>query len=694
MMKRIPFPATMLATAVAAMVLSACGGSDSAQSGSNAAPASVSGVFLDAEVEGLDYETASVKDSTKADGGFSCKSGETVSFSAGGIKLGSAACGQVITPLELAKSATPKDETVINRLLALQTLDEDQDPSNGIRITSAVKTALNAQALDFNAKPDDFHAALNKVLSGLPAGYQGRSVDAERRNMAREHFEDTLAGKAGRPFTDSFTQTNGAGTVTVSVTRYQVKADTKFYVPYEGTDAGIKADFPKGFLPAYGSGLAFKGKTADGNLEFFAITDRGPNGDGPKVPASLISTGATGTVDAKFFPSPSFAPSVGIISVGKDGAVLKSSMPIRFDANTKATGLPLPPGKTGATLEAPLNDAARYDAKGKATFSDFGLDTEAIAYDAAKGVLWVSDEYGPFIVKIDAATGIIQKKYQPGSNAGDLPAVLAKRRANRGMEGLTLDSTSGKLQGFIQSPLDDGKASIVLPGADKASNENIRDYAKLVRWVEFDPVTEKTRLYAYPLDPAMYQGSKTGNAKLGDLVALGNNRFIVIEQGAGPDGKVFNRLMLVQIPANATDIAAVSTDLEKSSMTGAAVNGVSFADVIPLRKTLLLDLNQTGWSAEKAEGLALVDEFTLALVNDDDFGLKTGVFSANGQQISGADITKCTYDANGQMQAGAAASGCTIGNTARVTRGAENERLNRLWLFRFNKKLSEFSLPQ
>mgnify|MGYP003349750221 CR=1 FL=1 len=59
-------------------------------------------------------------------------------------------------------------------------------------------------------------------------------------------------------------------------------------------------------------------KTADGNLEFFAITDRGPNGDGPKVPASLISTGATGTVDAKFFPSPSFAPSVGIISVAVD----------------------------------------------------------------------------------------------------------------------------------------------------------------------------------------------------------------------------------------------------------------------------------------------------------------------------------------------------------------------------------------
>jgi hypothetical protein len=61
------------------------------------------------------------------------------------------------------------------------------------------------------------------------------------------------------------------------------------------------------------------------------------------------------------------------------------------------------------------------------------------------------------------------RKYQPGSNAGDLPAVLAKRRANRGMEGLTLDSRANRRLSL--SPLDDGKASIVIPGADKASNE-------------------------------------------------------------------------------------------------------------------------------------------------------------------------------------------------------------------------------
>jgi hypothetical protein len=55
--------------------------------------------------------------------------------------------------------------------------------------------------------------------------------------------------------------------------------------------------FPKGFLPAYGSGLAFKGKTADGNLEFFAITDRykwrWPESTGVTSPAQ------PGLVDAK-----------------------------------------------------------------------------------------------------------------------------------------------------------------------------------------------------------------------------------------------------------------------------------------------------------------------------------------------------------------------------------------------------------
>lgn len=685
---------TLLAVITATAMLSACGGSDTAAPATPVAPATVSGVFLDAAVEGLDYTAASgAKASTGADGGFTCKVGDAVAFSVGSVALGSAPCATTITPLMLANVSDIKDDRVVNRLLALQLLDEDNDPSNGIKLSAAVKTALASQTLDFSATAANFNVAMTAALGKLSDSYKTRSIDTDRRTLVREHFENTLSSKSGVAVTDSVTQTNALGSVSASVTRYQVQAASSFYVPYEGSNALVKAEFPQGFLPSYGSGLTFKGKAADGSLEFYGITDRGPNGDGPKVPASVVTPGATGSSDAKYFPAPGFVPSIGLISIGKDGAVLKSSMPIKFSSTINASGLPIAAGKVGSSGEVPLTDAAKFEPTGKTNFSDYGLDTEAIALDTARGVFWVSDEYGPFILKIDIKTGIILKKYQPGSAAGDLPAVLAKRRANRGMEGLALEASSGKLQGFVQSPLDDGKALITLPGATKASSESIKDYAKFNRWVEFDPSTETTRLYAYPIDSTQYASGKTGNAKLGDLVALGGGKFIVIEQGAGPDGKVFNRLMLVQIPANVTDIAMLGSDLEKSSMTGSAVNTANYADVVTLKKTLLFDLNGAGWLAEKAEGLALVDENTLALSNDDDFGLKTLVLNAAGAALEGADITKCSVDVNGSLTTTAAAPGCSAGNSARVGRGADSERPNRLWLIKFSKKLADFSVP-
>lgn len=673
----------------AASLLVACGASDKPVETKK----SINGVFLDAAVEGMDYTTAGLKGTTRADGGFTCNSGEVITFTLGGVNFGSSTCANILSPLNLANSSNHKDDTVVNRLMALQLLDADNDPSNGIQIANEVKTALSTASLDFSASAASFNAAMATVLAKLPTSYSSRSSDNDRRALVREHFEDTLASKIGTPVAESVSQTNALGSVSVAITRYQIQADKSFYVPYEGSVAAVKADFPNGFLPSYGSGLTFKGIAADGSLEFYGITDRGPNGDGPKVPNSSVTAGASGTSDGKFFPAPSFTPSIGVISMGKQGAVLKSSMPIKFSATVNASGLSIATGKVGSSGEIPLTDAARFEANSKTIFSDYGIDTESIVLDKARNVLWVSDEYGPFILKIDISTGIVLKKYQPGTGAADLPAVLAKRRANRGMEGLSLEIASGKLNGFIQSPLDDGKASFIVPGATAASNESIKDYAKFTRWVEFDPTTEKTKLYAYPLDGKMYASGKTGNAKLGDVVSLGNGKFIVIEQGAGTDGKAFNRLMLVQVPNDVTDIAALNSDLEKSSMSGVAVNAANYANVVTLKKTLLFDLNAAGWLAEKAEGLALVDDNTLTLVNDDDFGLKTIVQTPNGSIVEGADITKCTVDTNGAIQTTAGASGCMAGNTARVARGADTERPNRLWLLKFSKKLGDFLVP-
>ena len=661
-------------------VLAGCGGSD------NEAPArpSTTGVFLDGAVENLDYVAGTAaKASTTSKGEFTCYAGDTVSFSIGGIALGSAPCAATITPLQLAGVTDIKDVKVVNRLLALQLLDEDSDPSNGIKLAADVKTALASRSADFSASATTFNTAMTDNLKAAGAKYAARTVDDNRRGLVREHFEDTLASKVGTPINESFTQKTPLGDVAVSVTRYQIQAANNFYIPYEGGNAKVKEDFPLGFLPSYGSSIAFKGIAANGDLEFYGLTDRGPNGDGPNLP-SLSGTGVTG---AKIFPSPSFTPAFGLITVGKSGAVLTASTPIKVSANVNASGLPVAPGSVGNSAELPVMDVMKYDAASKATFNAGGLDSEAIVVDKKRNALWVSDEYGPFIVKIDPATGVILNKYAPGSG---LPEIFLKRRANRGMEGMALDTTTDKLHAFLQSPLSDGNAPYTVTGKSEA----VERYARFTRWVEFDPTTGTSgKMYAYPLDAADYQDGRTGNAKLGDVVALGNGKFIVIEQGAAPGGKVFNKLMLVEIGA-ATDIAAAAfnvatSDLEKSSMGGAAVNGADWKSVVALKKTQLLDLNAIGWLAEKAEGLTIVDGNTLALVNDNDFGLKTKVYNAAGVAVDDADVTKCNVDANGVIITSSAA-GCNAANTIRVARGDDRERPSRLWLIKFTKALTAF----
>jgi len=445
----------------------------------------------------------------------------------------------------------------------------------------------------------------------------------------------------------------------------------------------VKADFPLGFLPSYGSALAFKGANANGDLEFYGLTDRGPNGDGPNVP----NPSGSGTMGAKIFPSPSFTPSIGIITVGKGGAVLNSTLPIKVSATVNSSGLAIPAGTLGNSAEVPLLDAMKYDASSKAAYNVNGLDTEAIAFDKKRNALWVSDEYGPFIVKIDAASGVIQSRYAPGSG---LPTIFAKRRANRGMEGMALDTATDKLHGFLQSPLSDGSAPYSVTG----KNEQVERFARFTRWIEFDPATGTTgRMFAYPLNGADYADGRTGNAKLGDMVALGNGKFIVIEQGAAPGGKVFNKLLLVEI-GNATDINTAAfnpatSDLEKSSMGAVAVNGADWSKVVTLKKTLLLDLNAIGWLAEKAEGLTIVDGNTLALANDNDFGLKTKIFTPSGEAVADADVTKCNVDANGTIITSNAV-GCNAANTIRVARGDDRERPSRLWLIKFSKALNTY----
>jgi hypothetical protein len=482
---------------------------------------------------------------------------------------------------------------------------------------------------------------------------------------------------------ETFTQHTALGTVVAKVRRFPVQVPAAFHVPYEGVNAAVMADFPEGFAPSYGSGLAFKGVNASGEPEFYCLTDRGPNGAGPFLPA----LDGAGTSSSQIFPAPSFAPAIGVITLGPEAAVLRSTLPIRVAEGVNASGLPIPFGSLGSVPEIPVLDAMRFDAASKAAFSAHGLDTEALALDLKRGALWTADEYGPFLVRLDLASGIIVNKYAPGAG---LPAIFARRRANRGIEGMAFDAGSDKLHVFLQSPLSDGKSF----HAASNSEQPVEQYGAFLRWAEFDPETGRTsRMFAYPLDGAHYRDGRTGHAKLGDMVALGEGKFVVIEQGPGPDGKMFHWLMLLEL-TGASDIGAAafnpdSADLEKSSMAGTAVNGASWADTVPMRKSLLLDLNALGWHAEKAEGLSLVDDATLALSNDSDFGLASRVFNALNEVIEGSDTDEFTLDADG-MTIGGLDSVRAAPHSFRVTRSGEGASIGHLWLISFGQPLRQY----
>lgn len=111
-----------------------CSGSDSAPTTTTTTTA-VSGLFLDAEVEGLTFTTDSgITGQTDANGTYNYLPGEQVSFSVGGVNIGTVDGAPKCTPFDFAAAST-------NIARFLQSLDADGDPTNGIDIVDA-NTAL------------------------------------------------------------------------------------------------------------------------------------------------------------------------------------------------------------------------------------------------------------------------------------------------------------------------------------------------------------------------------------------------------------------------------------------------------------------------------------------------------------------------------------------------------------------------
>jgi len=373
------------------------------------------------------------------------------------------------------------------------------------------------------------------------------------------------------------------------------------------------------------SGLFFEGTTPQGNLRFVTHPDRGPNGEPtnllPNVPGN-----------ERPFALPNFQAEIVRFELNPtSGAItIVNRLPLtRQDGTTPITGLPnLQAGAQGS----PYTDEVPIDLWGNRLNNDpLGADLEGIVV-APNGTFWLVDEYRPAIYNFSANGRLIDRFVPAGTSAAvnatpgtfgteALPAVYAQRRANRGFEAVALDGN--KLYAFIQSAIDN----------PPATNNNTSRNSRNLRIVEFDITTKAvTGEYIYVLDSI----SASGNArtdKIGDAVALGNGKFLVVERD-DLDSTASNKLVYQIDISRATNInnpANLSRLPSNTTIEQASFAQLDSAGIQPVSKRLLFNAAPIGYvGVDKLEGLALVDNRTLALLNDNDFGLASEQIRGNG----------------------------------------------------------------
>ncbi|MFF8308587.1 esterase-like activity of phytase family protein [Streptomyces lydicus] len=347
--------------------------------------------------------------------------------------------------------------------------------------------------------------------------------------------------------------------------------------------------------------------------EFWTVTDRGPNGQ-IKVDGTKRRT----------FPVPGFDPALVRIKVAGHRVTVLEARPLTTRSGRPVTGLPNLPGRD----EAPYT----YDAGQPLAYDANGLDTEGVVR-AADGSFWLADEYGPSLVHV-AASGRVLARHVPqglrltGTDypvVESLPGILAKRKINRGFEGLAL-LPDGDLVAAVQSPLSN---------PDTAAGESSRT-ARLLR---FSPARGAvTAEYAYRFDPVgeVDPGEDdTSELKISSVVAVGRDRLLVEER---TDRAA--RIQRVELDGRRNILGSRWDDpVTDPSLEQAGGR----APVLP--KRLVVDLGKVKSVPRKVEGIAVSGRRTLTLVNDNDFGMTDGpgAFDDRGRLVdSGVPTTVVT----------------------------------------------------
>lgn len=322
------------------------------------------------------------------------------------------------------------------------------------------------------------------------------------------------------------------------------------------------------FLGGYGSSMVYNPTDSC----FYILTDRGPNVDGL-------------TPESKVFPIPDYSPVIGRFRLQGDSLVLIENIILKDNTGLNFVGLPNTEGD-GVTGEI------AYSLSGEIIQNPSrGLDSEGLAL-APDSTFWVSDEYAPFIMQFDRQGNLLREL----SPSNGLPEYYAKRRPNRGMEGLTISKDGKYLYGIMQSPLYYPDKST----KDKSLNNRI---------IQIDLTKNTSKEYIYQLEDPKNVVS--------EISCINDSTFLVMERdGDFPkEGKGFKKVYQINLNK--------ASDISDKIIEPLSSDELAAQQILPVKKDLLTDLLIAipGYRHDKPEGITLYNDSTLCVVNDDDFGI-------------------------------------------------------------------------
>jgi hypothetical protein len=359
--------------------------------------------------------------------------------------------------------------------------------------------------------------------------------------------------------------------------------------------------------------------------EFWTVSDRGVNVDA----ANANSAACRPTYD-KIYAFQNYAPKIHRIRLNADNSLqILQTITMKRPNGLNASGIINPAGFGSTAAEVASTDTvlncANFNSK-IATKDVWGIDSEGIVVDK-DGFFWICEEGGPTIWKLNS-NGVVVKRFTPYANLlgaepqdVQIDSVFKYRKNNRGFEGISI-TPNGKIYAIIQSP-------ILYP------SKTVGEATRVHRILEINPADNSTRMFAYLNDGII--GASGSNQirlrdwKIGDMAAINDHTFLVLEAALRGTTDI-KRMYLIDISGATPVTSALYSGKTLEALVDAA--GLSANGIVPVTKMLFMDLLANGWPSalEKAEGLAILNDSTIAIGNDNDFGqvspLENGIATA------------------------------------------------------------------